>query len=60
MDIASLIKNRLNETYTLHRRYVNPQMVRVVEVMEGILLEHFIMEVATVVPVSSSSHILHK
>lgn len=33
MDITSLIKNRLNETYTLHRRYVNPQLVRVVEVI---------------------------
>ena len=33
MDIASLIKSRLNETYALHRRYVNPQLVRVVEVI---------------------------
>ena len=33
MDIVSIIKNRLNETYTLHRRYVNPQMVRVMEVI---------------------------
>ena len=33
MDIASLISNRLNETYALHRRYVNPQFVRVLEVI---------------------------
>ncbi len=33
MDIASLVKSRLNETYTLHRRYVNPQFVRVLEVI---------------------------
>ena len=33
MDIVSLIKNRLSETYTLHRRYVNPQFVRVLEVI---------------------------
>ena len=33
MDIASLIKSRLNETYALHRRYVNPQLVRVLEVI---------------------------
>ena len=33
MDIQSLIKNRLSETYTLHRRYVNPQLVRVLEVI---------------------------
>jgi ornithine--oxo-acid transaminase len=33
MDIVSLIKDRLSETYTLHRRYVNPQLVRVVEVI---------------------------
>ncbi len=33
MDIASLIKSRLSETYALHRRYVNPQLVRVLEVI---------------------------
>ena len=33
MDIASLIKSRLSETYSLHRRYVNPQFVRVLEVI---------------------------
>jgi 4-aminobutyrate aminotransferase-like enzyme len=33
MDIVSLIKDRLSETYSLHRRYVNPQLVRVVEVI---------------------------
>jgi ornithine--oxo-acid transaminase len=33
MDIASLIKNRASETYDLHRRYVNPQFVRVLEVI---------------------------
>jgi len=33
MDIASLIKNRLSETYDLHRRHVNPQFVRVLEVI---------------------------
>ena len=32
MDIASRIKERLSETYELHRRYVNPQFVRVLEV----------------------------
>ena len=33
MDIASLITRRLSETYELHRRYVNPQFVRVLEVI---------------------------
>jgi ornithine--oxo-acid transaminase len=33
MDIASQINNRLSETYSLHRRYVNPQLVRVLEVI---------------------------
>ncbi len=33
MDIASLARKRFNETYALHRRYVNPQMVRVLEVI---------------------------
>ncbi|MCF8129265.1 MAG: aspartate aminotransferase family protein [Deltaproteobacteria bacterium] len=33
MNIASLVKERLTETYTLHRRYVNPQLVRVLEVI---------------------------
>jgi ornithine--oxo-acid transaminase len=33
MDIASLVRKRFNETYALHRRYVNPQMVRVLEVI---------------------------
>ena len=33
MDIVSLIQNRLSETYDLHRRYVNPQFVRVLEVI---------------------------
>ena len=33
MDIASLINNRLSETYALHRRYINPQLVRVLEVI---------------------------
>jgi len=33
MDIASLIQSRLSETYELHRRYVNPQFVRVLEVI---------------------------
>ena len=33
MDIISLIKQRLTETYDLHRRYVNPQFVRVLEVI---------------------------
>jgi len=33
MNIASLISSRLNETYALHRRYVNPQLVRVLEVI---------------------------
>ena len=33
MDIASLINNRLSDTYALHRRYVNPQFVRVLEVI---------------------------
>lgn len=32
MDIASIIKSRGIETYDLHRRYVNPQLVRVLEV----------------------------
>jgi ornithine--oxo-acid transaminase len=33
MDIQSLIQRRLSETYDLHRRYVNPQFVRVLEVI---------------------------
>ncbi len=33
MDIVSLIKQRHGETYDLHRRYVNPQFVRVLEVI---------------------------
>ena len=33
MDIVSLVKNRLADTYDLHRRYVNPQFVRVLEVI---------------------------
>jgi ornithine--oxo-acid transaminase len=33
MDIASIIKNRVKETYELHRQYVNPQFVRVLEVI---------------------------
>ena len=33
MDIAALVENRLNETYALHRQYVNPQFVRVLEVI---------------------------
>ena len=33
MDIASLVKNRLHETYSLHRRYVNPQLVKVLEII---------------------------
>ncbi len=33
MNIASLVKERLTETYDLHRRYVNPQLVRVLEVI---------------------------
>lgn len=33
MDIVSLIENRLADTYDLHRRYVNPQFVRVLEVI---------------------------
>jgi len=33
MDIASIIKNRVKETYDLHRQYVNPQLVRVLEVI---------------------------
>ena len=33
MDIPSLIKSRISETYELHRRYVNPQLVRVLEVI---------------------------
>lgn len=33
MNIASLIKRRLPETYDLHRQYVNPQFVRVLEVI---------------------------
>ena len=33
MDIASLVKKRFHETYALHRRYVNPQLVRVLEVI---------------------------
>ncbi len=33
MNISSLVKERLAETYALHRRYVNPQLVRVLEVI---------------------------
>jgi ornithine--oxo-acid transaminase len=33
MDIQALLRSRLAETYDLHRRYVNPQMVRVLEVL---------------------------
>ena len=33
MDIASIIKSRVKETYDLHRQYVNPQFVRVLEVI---------------------------
>jgi len=33
MDIVSLAKSRLADTYDLHRRYVNPQFVRVLEVI---------------------------
>jgi ornithine--oxo-acid transaminase len=33
MDIVSLVKARLNETYDLHRRFINPQFVRVLEVI---------------------------
>ncbi len=33
MDIASIIKSRARETYDLHRQYVNPQLVRVLEVL---------------------------
>ena len=33
MDIASIIKSRAKETYDLHRQYVNPQFVRVLEVI---------------------------
>ena len=34
MDIQALLHGRLAETYDLHRRYVNPQMVRVLEVLD--------------------------
>lgn len=33
MDILSLARNRLGETYDLHRRHINPQLVRVLEVL---------------------------
>ncbi|MBW1781007.1 MAG: aspartate aminotransferase family protein [Deltaproteobacteria bacterium] len=33
MDIHSLIKSRFAETYDLHRQYVNPQFVRVLQVI---------------------------
>jgi len=33
MDIASIIKSRVKETYDLHRQYGNPQFVRVLEVI---------------------------
>ena len=33
MDIVSLIEERLDETYDLHRRYINPQFVRVLEII---------------------------
>ncbi len=33
MDIVSLIEQRLDETYDLHRRYINPQFVRVLEII---------------------------
>ncbi len=31
MDIVARVRSRLEETYDLHRRYVNPQFVRVLE-----------------------------
>ena len=33
MDIQALLRSRAAETYDLHRRHVNPQMVRVLEVI---------------------------
>lgn len=33
MDIISLVKSRLGDTYDLHRRYINPQFVRVLQVI---------------------------
>ena len=33
MDILSLVKERLGEAYDLHRRHINPQFVRVLEVI---------------------------
>ena len=33
MDINALVNDRHHETYDLHRRYVNPQFVRVLEVI---------------------------
>jgi ornithine--oxo-acid transaminase len=33
MDVVSLVKNRLSETYDLHARCINPQFVRVLEVI---------------------------
>lgn len=33
MDVLSFVKSRLAETYDLHCRYINPQLVRVLEVI---------------------------
>jgi ornithine--oxo-acid transaminase len=33
MDIVSLVQKRLSETYELHSRFINPQFVRVLEVI---------------------------
>jgi len=33
MDVVSLVRNRLSETYDLHARCINPQFVRVLEVI---------------------------
>jgi ornithine--oxo-acid transaminase len=33
MDIRKLVAGRISETYDLHRRFVNPQLVRVLEVI---------------------------
>jgi ornithine--oxo-acid transaminase len=33
MDIANLVASRITDTYDLHRRFVNPQFVRVLEVI---------------------------
>ncbi|MCK4604276.1 MAG: hypothetical protein KAU41_06180 [Deltaproteobacteria bacterium] len=32
MDIISLVKSRLGDTYDLHHCYINPQFVRVLQV----------------------------